>query len=53
MRIFLLGLFLGGVSGGIAQYSTGDPQLAAAVGALAAVATWLGMATLIVVLDSE
>lgn len=53
MRTFLLGLFLGGVSGGIAQHFTGDPQLAAAVGVVAAVATWLGMATLIFVFDSE
>ncbi|MER6240771.1 hypothetical protein ABT185_32800 [Streptomyces clavifer] len=53
MRIFLLGLFLGGVSGGIAQHFTGDPQLATAVGAVAAIATWLGTATLIFVFDPE
>jgi hypothetical protein len=53
VRIFLFGLFLGGVSGGATQAATGHPQLAAAVGVVAAVATWLGSATLIVVFNSE
>lgn len=53
MRIFLFGLFLGGLSGGATQAATGTPQLAAAVGVVAAVATWLGCATLIMVFDSE
>lgn len=53
MGTFILGLFLGGVSGAIAQHFTGDPQLATAVGAVAAIATWLGSATLIFVFDLE
>lgn len=53
MPTFLAGLFLGGVSGGATQYFTSDPRLAAAVGVVAAVVTWLGSATLLVVFDSE
>ncbi|MGW7090085.1 hypothetical protein ACWGH2_42250 [Streptomyces sp. NPDC054871] len=48
MRIFLLGVLLGALSGGGAYHYTGHPQLSAAVGLVAAVATWLGVTTVIV-----
>ncbi|MGA5411584.1 hypothetical protein ACPCSC_30555 [Streptomyces lavendulocolor] len=53
MRIFLLGLLLGGFSAGVTGHYTGDPQLAACVGIVAAVATWLGIATVIFCSDPE
>jgi membrane associated rhomboid family serine protease len=53
VRIFLFGLLLGGVSGGVTQHYTGDPQLAASVGIVAAVATWLGVATVIFCFEPE
>ncbi|WP_167455557.1 hypothetical protein [Streptomyces tirandamycinicus] len=48
MPIFLLGLLLGGLSGSGTHYLTGDPQLSSIVAIVATVATWLGLATLIV-----
>ncbi|MFD9248401.1 hypothetical protein [Streptomyces bottropensis] len=53
MRIFLLGLFLGGVSAGVTDHYTGDPKLTACAGILAAVATWLGSASLIFFFSPE
>ncbi|MGW0757154.1 hypothetical protein ACWD1Y_11800 [Streptomyces sp. NPDC002814] len=53
MRIFLFGVLLGGLSGGVTQHYTGDPQLAACVGIVAAVATWLGVATIIFCFEAE
>ncbi|MFE7073780.1 hypothetical protein ACFU96_27205 [Streptomyces sp. NPDC057620] len=47
MPIFLLGLVLGGISGGVTFSLTADGQLAAIIGIIAAVLTWLGLATLI------
>jgi len=51
MPLFLLGLVLGGLSGGITYGLTADGQLAAIVGAVAAVLTWLGIAALIIADD--
>ncbi|MFF0754387.1 hypothetical protein [Streptomyces sp. NPDC004267] len=53
MRTFLLGLLLGGISAGVTDHFTGDPQLTACAGILAAVITWLGSASLVFVLDSD
>lgn len=47
MPLFLLGLVLGGISGGVTFGLTADGQLAAIIGIIAAVLTWLGLATLI------
>ncbi|MFF8656786.1 hypothetical protein [Streptomyces huasconensis] len=51
MPLFLLGLVLGGLSGGITFGLTADGQLAAAIALIAAVLTWLGLATLLVADD--
>ena len=51
MPVFLLGLFLGGLFGGGTYWLTGVGQLAAAVGVVVAVLTWLGHA-FIILLDS-
>ncbi|WP_394436208.1 hypothetical protein [Streptomyces sp. SGAir0957] len=51
MPLFLLGLALGGISGGVTFGLTADGQLAAIVGGIAAVLTWLGIAALIFVDD--
>jgi hypothetical protein len=51
MPLFILGLALGSVSGVTAFGLTDDGQLAAIVGAVAAVLTWLGIATLILADD--
>ncbi|MFF0166818.1 hypothetical protein [Streptomyces prasinus] len=47
MPVFILGLLLGAVSGGVTYGLTADPQLSGIVGAISAVLTWLGLATLI------
>ena len=47
MPVFILGIVLGAISGGITYGLTADGQLAAIVGIVAAVLTWLGVATLI------
>lgn len=47
MPLFLLGLVLGGISGGVTYGLTTDGQVAAIVGGIAAILTWLGIATLI------
>ena len=51
MPTFILGLLLGGVSGGVTYGLTADGQLAAIVGAIAAVLTWLGIASLLIADD--
>ncbi|WP_404949018.1 hypothetical protein HFP70_35130 [Streptomyces sp. ARC14] len=51
MPLFLAGLALGGLSAGLTHAFTGDPQLTAVAGILAAVATWLGIATLMFFTD--
>ncbi|MFB7234880.1 hypothetical protein ACFCXK_08885 [Streptomyces sp. NPDC056269] len=52
MRTFLLGLLLGGISAGATDHFTGDPQLTACAGILAAVLTWLSGPTLLFFLPS-
>ncbi|MEV0487378.1 hypothetical protein AB0I69_43100 [Streptomyces sp. NPDC050508] len=47
MPIFLLGVLLGALSGGGTFHYTADPQLSTAAGFIAAVATWLGVATVL------
>ncbi|WP_406002940.1 hypothetical protein [Streptomyces sp. NBC_00829] len=47
MPIFVLGILLGALSGGGTFHYTGDPQLSEAAGLIAAVATWLGLATIL------
>jgi hypothetical protein len=51
MPLFLLGLVLGGLSGGVTYALTNDGQLAAILGAVAMVLTWLGLATLVIADD--
>ncbi|MFF8409006.1 hypothetical protein [Streptomyces omiyaensis] len=51
MPLFLLGLALGAISGGVTYGLSGDGQLAGIVTAAAAVLTWLGLATLLIVDD--
>ena len=51
MFLFILGIVLGGVSGGATFGLTADGQLAAIIGVIAAVLTWFGLATLIVADD--
>ncbi|MFE7899208.1 hypothetical protein ACFU3E_17095 [Streptomyces sp. NPDC057424] len=51
MPTFILGVLLGAISGGITYGLTSDGQLAAIVGAIAAVLTWLGIASLILADD--
>ncbi|MEU6057967.1 hypothetical protein [Streptomyces sp. NPDC047097] len=51
MIAFIVGLLFGGLSGGITHALTGDSRLAVIVGLIAAVLTWLGGATLIVLDD--
>ncbi|MGW8762351.1 hypothetical protein ACWGN5_07610 [Streptomyces sp. NPDC055815] len=45
--ILLLGLVLGGLSGGITYALTAEASLALLVGIVATVLTWLGAATLL------
>ncbi|MDT6983721.1 hypothetical protein ACFSUJ_12105 [Streptomyces lusitanus] len=47
MPTFILGVLLGAISGGVTYGLTTDGQLAALVGAVAAVLTWLGVTALI------
>lgn len=47
MAVFLAGVLLGGLSGGGTYACTGDGHLAAAAGVAAALATWLGIATVL------
>lgn len=47
MPLFLLGLTLGAISGAVTYWLTADNQLAAIVGIIAAVLTWIGCATLL------
>jgi uncharacterized membrane protein len=51
MPLFLLGIALGGLSGGVTYALTTDGQIAAIVGAVAAVLTWIGCAAVIFVDD--
>ncbi|HKX69898.1 MAG TPA: hypothetical protein VJM75_01665 [Acidimicrobiales bacterium] len=51
MPVFLLGLALGGISAGITYGLTTDGHLAALIGAIAALLTWLGIAVLIIADD--
>lgn len=51
MPVFLLGLILGGLSGGGTYVLTADGQLAAIVGVIVAVACWLGIAAIILIDD--
>lgn len=45
MPLFLLGLLLGAISGVVTYGLTADSQLASIAGIIAAVLTWLGLAT--------
>lgn len=47
MPTFLAGLALGGISGGVTYALTTDDHLAALAAVIAAVLTWLGVATLL------
>ncbi|ELP64167.1 hypothetical protein PV735_05420 [Streptomyces turgidiscabies] len=47
MPLFLLGLALGGISGGVTYGLTADSGVAGIVGVIAAVLTWFGLATVI------
>lgn len=51
MPVFLLGLILGGLSGGGTYWLTTDGPLAVWAGAIAAVATWFGVALLLLLDD--
>lgn len=51
MPLFLAGLALGGISSGLTYAYTGNPQLTAAAGILAAIITWLGIASVIYIHD--
>ncbi|WP_158920596.1 hypothetical protein [Streptomyces sp. NBRC 109706] len=51
MPLFLLGLLLGALSGGGTYALTSDSQLAAIVGLIVAVVTWLGHALIVLVDD--
>ncbi len=51
MPTFILGLLLGAISGAVTYGLTVDGQLAAIVGAITAVLTWLGIATLLIADD--
>ncbi|WP_159392942.1 hypothetical protein [Streptomyces cyaneogriseus] len=51
MPVFLLGVALGGLSGGVTFGLTADGHVAAIVGVIAAVLTWLGIAAFIAVDD--
>ncbi|MFI6032987.1 hypothetical protein ACIBBD_02155 [Streptomyces sp. NPDC051315] len=51
MPVFILGIVLGAISGGVTYGLSADGQLAAIVGAIAAVLTWLGIASLIIADD--
>ena len=53
MRVFLLGLFRGGLSGCLTYAHTGDDQVATTVGILVAVATWLGIACIVIAKESR
>ncbi|MEU0857392.1 hypothetical protein ABZ352_18410 [Streptomyces griseofuscus] len=48
MRTFLVGLLLGAASGGGTACCTGDRLLAVIAGLVAAGATWLGSAALVI-----
>ncbi|GHA94150.1 hypothetical protein [Streptomyces chryseus] len=51
MNRFTLGLLLGCLSGGITYALTADTTPAVVVGAIAAVLTWLGLATFLLADD--
>ncbi|MEV5977528.1 hypothetical protein [Streptomyces sp. NPDC052114] len=51
MPLFLLGIVLGGISGGVTYGLTADGQLAAIIAVIGAVLTWLGIATLLIADD--
>ncbi|HEY8985720.1 MAG TPA: hypothetical protein VIU15_39885 [Streptomyces sp.] len=48
MPTFILGCLLGGISAAITYGLTTDGQLATIIGVIAAVLTWLGIATLLI-----
>jgi hypothetical protein len=48
MAVFLAGLCLGGISGAVTYGLTSDGHLTGIAAVLAAVATWLGIATLLI-----
>ncbi|GGW99666.1 hypothetical protein [Streptomyces chryseus] len=51
MNRFTLGLLLGGISGGFTFALTADTTPAVVVGVIAAVLTWLGLATFLIAND--
>ncbi|MFB7711626.1 hypothetical protein [Streptomyces sp. NPDC056105] len=51
MPLFILGLVLGAPSGGVTYGLTADGQLAAIAAAIAAILTWLGIASVLFLND--
>lgn len=51
MALFLLGLAIGGISGGVTQYLTGDALTSLAVGAIVAALCWFGRTIAFIFLD--
>lgn len=51
MPVFILGLILGGLSGGGTYWLTDNPAVAVLAGVIAAAVTWLGTSLLLILDD--